>query len=408
MQLLLVTLTLRCLGVYNNGIWLILSSILVWIDMLDIGLGNGLRNRLATDLAHNDKITARKDISTTLSMLIIIVIPIIIVAYIIIYSIDLYNILNIDKTRVPNLNNISVISITLVCVTFILKITNNVYMALQLPAISNIITTIGNTLGVALTFILYLNNCKSLFEVVFVNTVSPLITYIISYYITFYVKYKWMKPSIYFFDKSTLKHILSLGIKFFILQIAGIILFTSSNILISKILSPSEVTPYQICYKYFSILYMPFTVIVTPYWSATTDAFERGDITWIIQSINKIKKVLLILLLLSIIMILIANYVYTAWIGSNIQISFEMNILMALYIMLLLLSSSYSTILNGMGILNIQLVFTSISAIAYIPIAFYMGNILGLYGIIMALIVVNLPGTIINIWKYNKIISHFK
>ena len=76
--------------------------------------------------------------------------------------------------------------------------------------------------------------------------------------------------------------------------------------------------------------------------------------------------------------------------------------------MLLLLSSSYSTILNGMGILNIQLVFTSISAIAYIPIAFYMGNILGLYGIIMALIVVNLPGTIINIWKYNKIISHFK
>lgn len=408
MQLLLVALTLRCLGVYNNGIWLILSSILVWIDMLDIGLGNGLRNRLAADLAHNDKITARKDVSTTLSMLIIIIIPIIFVSYITIYSLDLYSILNIDKTRVPNLNKISVIAITLVCATFILKITNNVYMALQLPAISNAITTIGNTLGVVLTFILYLNNSKSLLEVVFVNTVSPLIIYIINYYITFYIKYKWMKPSIYFFEKSILKHLLSLGTKFFILQIAAIVLFTSSNILISKILSPSEVTPYQVCYKYFSILYMPFTVIVTPYWSATTDAFERGDITWIIQSVNKIKKVLLILLLFSIVMILIANYVYKLWIGNNVHISLEMNILMALYIMLLLVSSSYSTILNGMGILKLQLIFTSISAIIYIPIAIYMGNILGLYGIITALIIVNLPGTIINIWKYNKIISNYK
>ena len=45
--LLLVPATLHCLGEYNNGIWLTISSLLLWIDNMDIGLGNGLRNKIA-------------------------------------------------------------------------------------------------------------------------------------------------------------------------------------------------------------------------------------------------------------------------------------------------------------------------------------------------------------------------
>ena len=45
--LLSVPVTLNCLGEYNNGVWLTISSIMLWIDQLDIGLGNGMRNKLA-------------------------------------------------------------------------------------------------------------------------------------------------------------------------------------------------------------------------------------------------------------------------------------------------------------------------------------------------------------------------
>ncbi len=45
--LLMVPLTLKILGVYNNGVWLTISSILIWIDLMDIGLGNGLRNAVS-------------------------------------------------------------------------------------------------------------------------------------------------------------------------------------------------------------------------------------------------------------------------------------------------------------------------------------------------------------------------
>ena len=52
--LLTVPVTLNCLGDYKNGVWLTISSLLLWIENMDIGLGNGLRNTLAIHLAHND------------------------------------------------------------------------------------------------------------------------------------------------------------------------------------------------------------------------------------------------------------------------------------------------------------------------------------------------------------------
>jgi O-antigen/teichoic acid export membrane protein len=44
LSLLLVPLTLDYLNPYEYGIWLTLSSVLMWINYFDIGLGNGLRN----------------------------------------------------------------------------------------------------------------------------------------------------------------------------------------------------------------------------------------------------------------------------------------------------------------------------------------------------------------------------
>ena len=50
-QLLLVPITIHCLGNYINGLWMVISSVLIWIDSLDIGLGNGLRNKLSERIA---------------------------------------------------------------------------------------------------------------------------------------------------------------------------------------------------------------------------------------------------------------------------------------------------------------------------------------------------------------------
>ncbi|MBL7937415.1 MAG: hypothetical protein JNM51_16535, partial [Bacteroidia bacterium] len=51
----LVPLTIHYLNPINYGIWLTLYSVISWFGLLDIGLGNGLRNKFAEAIANNDK-----------------------------------------------------------------------------------------------------------------------------------------------------------------------------------------------------------------------------------------------------------------------------------------------------------------------------------------------------------------
>ena len=67
--LLMVPLTLKMLGVYLNGAWLAISGVLVWIDLMDIGLGNGLRNAVAEYIAHDDTYKVKEAVSSTFFML---------------------------------------------------------------------------------------------------------------------------------------------------------------------------------------------------------------------------------------------------------------------------------------------------------------------------------------------------
>ena len=74
-----IPLLLDYLGQDDYGVWLTISSTVTWFGFFDIGLGNGLRNKLAIALANNDYTLAKKYISTTYAVLSIIALVVIII-----------------------------------------------------------------------------------------------------------------------------------------------------------------------------------------------------------------------------------------------------------------------------------------------------------------------------------------
>ena len=50
---IIVPLVLGFIGEIEYGIWLTISSIVAWFNYFDVGLGNGLRNKLAVALARD-------------------------------------------------------------------------------------------------------------------------------------------------------------------------------------------------------------------------------------------------------------------------------------------------------------------------------------------------------------------
>lgn len=405
-QLLLVPLTLSCLGVYENGVWLTIGSILLWIDNLDIGLGNGLRNKLAIYMARDDINKAREMVSSTFAMLVIIIIPSAILMIVGELFTDNYHLLNVDHSKVPQLDIILLVTTILVCMTFVFKFLGNFYMGLQLPAINNLIGCLGNTLILLGTFIVYKSGCHSMLLIALVNTGAPLLVYLICYPITFAGRYKMLSPSIRFVTVSAIRELFSLGIKFFLLQIPAIILFFTSNILISHLFSPSMVTPYQIAHRYFTVTMTLFTIICVPYWTATTDAYERKDFSWIKKANKTLNKIMLFILVIIAVMTILSESVYHIWIQEKAYIPFSITLISAVYQFVILLSMRYSFVLNGIGALHLQLVFTMVAAIMYLPLAIFVGKMThNINDLLIVMCLVHLPGLIINYIQYHKIIK---
>lgn len=405
-QLLMVPLTLHCLGVYENGLWLTISSLLIWIDNLDIGLANGLRNKLAEHLALGEKIEAQKTVSSTFYMLVLLFIPIIFLINIWIFCVDTYQFFNVDSDIVNNLNVILHVSAILVCTTFIFKFIGNFYMALQLPAVNNALNTLGQTIALLGVVVMYVTGIHSLLCVALINTISPLIVYVVAYPITFYKKYPDLCPHISMVSKSSMKSLATTGIKFFVLQIAGVVLFMSTNLLISRFFSPELVTPYQIAYRYFMVLQLIFVIICAPYWTATTDAYKKNDFEWIKKSNKSLDKMMTSLFIIAFFMVIFARPIYTIWIGDANAVSLPMTVIVAVYVMILVASMRYSYILNGFGTLRLQLIMTIIAAVLYIPLATlvcsYKNNLNYLLYVMCA---VNVPGLLVNIVQYYKIVN---
>lgn len=364
-SLMLVPLTLKCLGEYENGVWLTISSMLLWIENFDIGLGNGLRNKLSTYVAHEDWGNAQKAVSTTFVLMFLIMIPIAALLVVGICLIDIHSALNISPTFVPNLKEVMSIGIILFSSTFIMKTIGNIFLGMQLPAVSNFLVTAGHPVILLGTYLMYVNGIHSLLLITVLNLGIPLLIYLLAYPFTFYIKYPRIKPSFRFFDKTMISELMSLGVMFFINQIASSVILLSANILISRWFSPAMVTPYQIAYRYFSLVLLVFTLVCTPVWSATTDAYERGDVCWIKKAIHRICLFLLLIAIGLFAMVCCSETVYQLWIGTDTTISLSITISMAVYIMCLVTSLAFCYILNGLGKLKLQLYCTLLGTVLF-------------------------------------------
>ena len=402
--LLMVPLTLKMLGIYHNGIWLTISGILLWIDMFDIGLGNGLRNEVARSIAAGDTPRVRQAVSSTLFMLTIVVLPLFLLLFTVICFFDMNAALGDTSLRVSNMDTILVVAVAMSCATFVLKSVGNFYMGMQLPAVNNLVTSLGYTVAFLLTYAAYLYGYRSLLVVAVINTVSPLLIWLACMLYTFLYKYPQYRPSARNVNLRMSRSLCSTGVLFFILQVCSVILFTSTNIIISQAFSPAEVTPYQIAYRYFSLMLVAFNIICLPFWNATTDAYARKDMKWIVFTGRRLNRLLMLIFAGLLLMVLLSDHVYRLWVGAEVQIPIGLSASMALYIFILIVSMRYSYILNGINVLRIQLVFTVSAVVVFIPLAWvvcrYYGTVTSL---VLTMCLINLPGLIANRWKYNQL-----
>lgn len=404
-SLLLVPLTLGYVSSEIYGIWLTISSIMVWLGFFDVGFTLGLKNKLAEAIAQDDWQRGKALVSTTYFMMVLIFIPLCLILEIIIPHINWANFLNVKEIYNDAIIKALYVLAACFCLQMIVNVLTAVIAAHQKVALSSSFPVIGNILSLLVIFILTKTCPPSLMALAFALSLMPVIVVFFASILLYHKNFKKVAPSIKTIERKYIKDIFNLGISFFIIQLQVVILFQCTNILISNISGPEDVTAYNISYKYIGIAMMAYTIILSPLWPAFTDAYTKRDFGWMNSVYRKMTKVYLLSVVIIIIMVAVSPFAYKLWIGDKANIPFLMTALVAVYMMINNWDSLQVNLINGIGTIKLQLYVTLIGLVLHIPLSFFLGRYIGAYGVISSMIFINIIYSVFFTIQINKILN---
>lgn len=385
MSFITVPLTVKYLDIELYGIWMVLLSILSWVNFFDLGLGNGLKNKLAEELSKGDIEQAKSYIATSY----------LVITGIVILLVSLFNLIMplIQWDKVFNThssNELLGIVMYITGLTTLLHLVLGMYKplfeAVQWSSIigwGQLFNSIVTILGIILVSY---SKIPVLLGITCVYTMGIITTDLIMT-VYFFRKYKSLVPKSRSFDTYKIKSIMGLSIQFFVIQLAAIIIFTTDNMIITQILGPTEVTSYNMVMKLFSIVIMGYNILLTPLWSAYTEAYTKKDYIWIKSVIKKMNLLLLPTIVLIIVMIMSCRKVMDIWIGEQLIYSDLLIITTAIYTLISIWNNIYAYFINGVGKLEVYMWAAVLGAIINIPLSIYFAHLYGNAGVLLASII---------------------
>lgn len=386
---MLVPMTIGYVSPELYGVWLTLSSILTWISFLDIGFSQGLKNKLTEAIAKEEWEEGRSLVSTTYFMMLLIFVPICIIIEVIIPFIDWTELLNINTQYEQQVIQALSAIMAFACLQMIANVVVSVIAAFQRVALSNSFLVIGNILSLIVIYILTKTVPPSLLALTLSLAAMPILVTIIASIILYSGKFKRVSPSPRYIERRHIGNIMGLGYKFFLINIQVVIVYQSTNVLISHVSSPMEVAQYNIAYKLLSCAMMLYTIITAPLWPAYTDAYTRGDYVWMKDTRYKMGKILIVSVLSCFLLACISEPIYKIWLNNSLSVPFYMTLSVASYVSAFCWMNFNSTMVVGMSKMTLHTILALAGMIIHVPLSLFLGQSLGAIGVLISLVVIN-------------------
>ncbi len=406
-----VPLLLSFIDTTQYGIWLTMSAFMGWFGVFDLGIGNGLRNKLTEALTTNDLVKGRAYVSSAyFALSLIFLILCIIFSFVGYYLINWSDVFNAPQILKEELLFSVLILFGFLCIQFVLKLILTVLTSSHKLAWVDAINAIIQVVLLVLIWQLSKSNFNSqkILILSIIYSIVPVLILMILSIILFKTEYNYLKPSIKFVSFSHFRSIGSLGFNFFIIQLCAIIIYAADNMIISHLFAPDKVTIYNIGFRYFSILTIVFSIFLAPFWSMVTAAYFENDINWIKRAIHKIGYIWVLLVFAAILQLIFSPFLYKVWVGEKVEIPFAVSSVLAAYVVFYNLGVTFVTFINGTGKIRLQLYISVINVFLNVLLIIFFTQILniGLVGIPLATLTTILFSVLMNYIQFNKIINN--
>lgn len=385
---LAMPIMIKYLGVENFGVWATMLTLVNWVMLFDLGIGNGLRNKISESLAQDNPTQAASYISTAYGLIGFVAFFLFTMFLIVSIWLPWQAIFNTQSISESDLKYAVITLSFFIFFNFWISLVNQICHGLQKTAVVVMGQFVSNALALIFVFLLYFFAESSIIFMAWAYGAAIVLANMV---LTLFVfkSHRDLIPNRQRFDIKRISQLLSLGIKFFIIQIAVLIIFMTDKILISQLLGPEYVTQYEVIFKLFSVFIIIHGLVLAPLWPAYSDAYQKGDLDWIRSNIKQQIRLAFVLFFAAFFLAAVGPMIVKLWVGNKVTSPSSLYYLFALFIVFSVWSNVFSYFVNSINRINLQLYTSIVAAIINIPLSIYFVKVsrLGLEGIVLATII---------------------
>jgi O-antigen/teichoic acid export membrane protein len=276
-----IPLAVRYLGPQQYGIWITISSAVVMLSVMDLGIANTLTNMIARSFAHGDRTAAQRYYATAYWITTSIAAALAIGFFFLWPHVHWGSLF---KTTDPVLSHeISVcvaIAVGFFLLSLPLNLVNRVLSGFQQTQITNYFNLLSNFMGLgAILLVMKLHGSLPMLMLMYSMALMAG-NVILNLWVNLWDR-PWILPKPTAVDAGAIRGLLSSGMGFFLLQIVGPIVVNSDNLIISHYMGAAAVVPYSVTWKIAGYAAILQASIFPSLWPAYAEAYERGDYRWV-------------------------------------------------------------------------------------------------------------------------------
>ena len=359
-----VPLTIRYLGSEGFGLWVTISSAIAMFFVFDIGIASTLTNLISEAYAADDRKGAAHYLATALWLVVGISSLLGILGWGIWPYIDWATLFHVQD---PELAHQASRAVAAAFIVFLCALPAGLATRLlggyQEVHAANFFTAGGNVLSlVAVVLVIYLHGSLSVLVGAYAGSV-PASHVACLVWMCFFHK-PWLKPWPTLIKRHLAGKIFRSGGQFFLIQIAGLVVFNCDNLVISHYLSPAQVAPYNVTWRIASFVTAMQVLVVPALWPAYSEAYARGDLAWIRAAYSRNRWMTFAVLTLGCGILLGAGQrIILWWAGAAAVPSTTLLRLMCLWMIIFAITLNQSCLMGATSRMKKQAVFSVVAAV---------------------------------------------
>jgi len=386
--LISVPLTVGYLGAERYGIWMTISTLLAWLTLADIGLGNSLTNALSEAYAAGRRDLAQVHMASVFWMLCGVAFGFAGLCCIFWRWLDWNSLLNVKSAAArAEIGPAVAVTLAIFLLSFPLSTVARALCAYQESAIANFWAAGGN--AASLVGIILATHFKlGLVPLIAAFSASSLIVTAASGVWLFGFHKPWLCPVISAVHITSIKKLTTVGSMFFIVQIAALLILQTDNLIIAHFLGVRAVTPYSVTWRLFSCSTLIQALLLQSLWPAYAEAYARHDGEWIRRTFRlSLWSCIAITIVIVAPLVIFGRTIIGRWVSVEAVPSMTLLILMGIWSIIGGAFQSIVCMLNGIGRVRIQMVVGIITAAANVALSIWLVHIFGIEGVILGTLI---------------------